>query len=168
VHIAVSVWIVLHFSAVLSAASSVGASSPLVLAIWGLFRPYLEFFYLNQGYNFYAPQPAPSTLLDFAAHRADGTVVRGRVPDHSLQPRLLYHRHLLLCEHINLVPPEVHEHWYKSYARHLCRKYHAQEVELTRLTHYPPSPEMVRNGTRLDDPITYAELSLGSFECGSF
>jgi hypothetical protein len=163
---AVSLLIVLHFSAVLSAASSVGEASPLVLAIWGLFRPYLQVLYLNQGYNFFAPQPAPTTLLDFEVHRPDGSSVRGRLPDHSMQPRLLYHRHLLLTEHIVFMAPAYHDRWYISYARHLCHKYKADRVSLTRLTHIPPTMEMVRNGTRLNDPVTYVEMQLGNFECG--
>ena len=158
----------LHFLGVLSAAASVGAASPLVLAIWKVFQPYLQVLYLNQGYNFFAPQPAPTTLLDFEARRPDGTVMHGRVPDPKLWPRLLYHRHLLLTEHIGLMPAAVHEYYYNSYARHLCHTYRAMSVQLTRLTHLPPTPEMVRNGIRFDDPATYVEMDLGSFECGDF
>jgi hypothetical protein len=60
------------------------------------------------------------------------------------------------------------KHWYESYARHLCRRYGAAKVRLTRLTHYPPSIEMFKNGTRLDDPLNYEESSLGAFSCGDY
>jgi hypothetical protein len=163
---AVNLWLVFHFSAVLAAASSVGPTSDLLIATWELFRPYLQALYINQGYKFFAPQPAPPTLLSFEAHRADGTVMRGRVPERSIQPRLLYHRYLLLTEHIGIAPPDAQQHWYKSYARHLCHKYGATRISLTRVTHYPPTMEMVRNGAKLDDAFTYEELFVGDFECG--
>ncbi|HEX3449290.1 MAG TPA: hypothetical protein VHS97_13605, partial [Isosphaeraceae bacterium] len=44
---AVNFWVVFHFAAVIAAAGSVGPTSDLVLAGWRLFRPYLQFFYLN-------------------------------------------------------------------------------------------------------------------------
>jgi hypothetical protein len=163
---ALNLWVVLHFIAILAAAGSVGPTSGLVIAIWGAFRPYLQGLYLNQGYNFFAPEPAPSTLLKFEAEREDGTVVRGRIDDRSIQPRLLYHRRLLLTEHIGVAPPELHQNWYASYARHLCRNLRAARIRLTRLTHYPLAMESVRNGARLDEPTTYDEMDLGVFSCG--
>jgi hypothetical protein len=165
---AVNFWVVFHFAAVIAAAGSVGPTSDLVLAGWRLFRPYLQFFYLNHGYNFFAPQPVPSTLLNFEAVRDDGSVVNGRIPDRATQPRLLYHRYLLLTEHIGVAPPDLQPNWYKSYARHICRKYGATRVSLTRLTHFPPTMEMVRNGARLDESWSYEELFVGDFSCHEF
>ena len=72
------------------------------------------------------------------AERDDGTVVRGRIPDRAIQPRLLYHRHFMLTEHMAQAPPELQEKWYGSYAQHLGRKYGATRVSLTRQTHLPP------------------------------
>jgi hypothetical protein len=164
----VNSWIVFHFAAIIAAAGSVGPTSELVLAGWRLFRPYLQLFYLNHGYNFFAPQPVPSTLLNFEAVREDGTVVNGRIPDPTIRPRLLYHRYLLLTEHIGVAPPDLQRNWYKSYARHICRKYGAKRVSLTRLTHFPPTMEMVRNGARLDEPRSYEEMFVGDFSCSEF
>jgi hypothetical protein len=162
----VNFWVVFHFAAVIAAAGSAGPTSDLVLAGWRLFRPYLQLFYLNHGYNFFAPQPVPSILLDFEAVRDDGTVVGGRIPNRTIQPRLLYHRYLLLTEHIGVAPSDLQSNWYKSYARHLCHKYGAKRVSLTRVTHFPPTMEMVRNGMRLDAPWSYEEMFAGDFECG--
>ncbi len=164
----VNFWIVFHFAAVIAAAGSVGHTSELILAGWRVFRPYLQLLYLNQGYNFFAPQPAPSTLLNFEALRDDGTVLNGRIPDRTIQPRLLYHRYLLLTEHIGVAPTGLQSNWYKSYARHLCKKYGAKRVSLTRLTHYAPTMEMVRNGTRLDESWSYEHAFVGDFECSEF
>ena len=163
---AANLWVILHFTAILSAAGSVGPTSGLVIAVWSVFRPYLQALYLNQGYNFFAPEPVPSTLLTFEAQHDDGTVERGRIPDPSIHPRLLYHRYLLLTEHIGIAPPDLAENWYASYARHLCHKYRAAQVRLKRLTHFPQPMEFVRNGTRLDERSTYDERDLGVFSCG--
>ena len=162
---AVNLWVVFHFAAVLAAASSVGPTSDLILAAWKPFRPYLQALCLNHGYNFYAPQPAPSTLLSYEVRRGDGTIVRGRVLDRAEKPRLLYHRYLLLTEHLVFVSQDMQQHWYKSYARHLCRKYGGSRVGLTRLIHYPPTMEMVRGGATLDEPFSYEEMFVGDFSC---
>ena len=162
---AASLWVVFHFTAVLAAAASVGPTSGLVIAIWRPFRPYLQALYLNHGYNFYAPQPSPSTLVSYEVERADGTVIRGRILDRSTRPRLLYHRYLLLTEHMGLASSTALEEWYKSYARHLCHKYGGSRVGLTRLTHYPATMDMVRAGASLDEPFSYEEMFVGEFSC---
>jgi hypothetical protein len=165
---AVNLWVLFHFAAVLAAAGSVGPTSDLILAAWKPFRPYLQVLFLNHGYNFYAPQPAPSTLLDYEVERDDGTIVRGRVLNRSVEPRLLYHRYLLLTEHLVFVSSDMQKHWYKSYARHLCRKYGGSRVGLTRLIHYPATMEMVRDGATLDEPFSYEKMVVGEFSCSEF
>jgi hypothetical protein len=160
-----SVWVIAHFTAVLAAASSVGPTSPLIIEIWKPFRPYLQALYLNHGYSFYAPQPSPTTLLAYEVERPDGTVARGRILDRTTEPRLLYHRYLLLTEHMGLIPPAGLQDWYKSYARHLCHKFGGKRVGLTRLIHYPATMEMVRSGAGLNDPLSYEELFVGDFSC---
>ena len=57
--------------------------------------------FLNHGYHFFAPEPAPSTLISFEAERADGTKVAGHFPSRKSIPRLLYHRHFMLTEHLH-------------------------------------------------------------------
>jgi hypothetical protein len=165
---AVNLWLVYHFTGVLAAAASAGPTSNLIVAVWNVFRPYLLVLYLNHGYSFYAPQPIPTTLLDFQAHRPDGTVIRGRIPDRSIKPRLLYHRYLLLTEHITAAPADLQDQWFKSYARHLCHKHGAAKVSLTRVTHYPATMEMIRNGAGLSEPFSFEEMPAGEFSCGDF
>jgi hypothetical protein len=156
----------LHFSAIVTAAASAGPTSDLVFAIWKIFSPYLQLLYLNQGYSFFAPEPSPTTMLSYVAERDDGTSVRGRLPEGVLEPRLLYHRYLLLTEHIGIAPPALQDNWYRSYARHLCLKYGAARVRLTRITHYPAAMELIRNGGQLDDPASFDEMDLGVYPCG--
>jgi hypothetical protein len=162
----VNLWVVFHFAAVLAAASSVGPTSDLVIAVWRPFRPYLQALYLNHGYSFYAPEPSPSTLVRYEVERSDGTVARGFITDVPMRPRLLYQRYLLLTEHMGLASPNLFRDWYKSYARHLCHKYGGSRVGLTQVIHYPPTMEMVRGGAGLKEPFNYDEMFAGDFACG--
>src|SRR5205807_1558296 len=54
----ISVLILLHFGGIASASLSPAPSPWLVGQLWTrVFRPYLEFMYLNNAYHFYAPDP---------------------------------------------------------------------------------------------------------------
>jgi hypothetical protein len=164
---AVNFWLVYHLAAIIVAPASVSPSSDLIRSAWSLFQPYLELLYLNHGYHFFAPEPGESTLISFAAERPDGTVVRGRIPNFQIAPRLLYHRHFMLTEHTRDAPEELKQEWLGSYAEHVCRKYGATRVTLTGQIHILPTMEMVRNGVRLDDPSSYQDEALGVFQCGT-
>jgi hypothetical protein len=166
---AVSIWLVFHISAIIIAPLSVDPSSRLVQDAWRLFQPYVQLLYLNHGYHFFAPEPTESTLLAYELERADGTVIGGRIPSPSIKPRLLYHRHFMLTEHmrdaLRDAPQAIQDEWLSSYAEHLCRKYGAARVKLTGQLHNLPTAEMVQEGVRLDDPETYESELLGVFEC---
>jgi hypothetical protein len=163
----INVLVVLHFSAIIAAAVFVGPAPGYMQALWNVFHPYLQALFLNYGYNFFAPEPSPSTLMDFEAVRADGSIVKGRIPERSIRPGLLYERHLLLTEHIGVVPEGLRDEWYRSYARHLCHKYGASKVHLVLLMHFPTEMESVRQGARLDNPFSYQKMDLGDFSCDS-
>jgi len=61
---AASVLIVLHMSAIVTATQAVPPSPSPINQIWiRVFRPYLEFMYLNNAYHFYSPEPGPPTHL---------------------------------------------------------------------------------------------------------
>jgi hypothetical protein len=162
---AVNLWLVAHVSAVVIAPAAIDPSSDLARLAWEVVRPYLQVLYLNHGYHFFAPEPAESTLVAFVATRADGSVVTGRLPDRTMAPRLLYHRHFMLSEHLAGAPPELRELWHRSLARHIGHRHGAVKVGLTQLVHYLPTQEMVRQGVRLDDPAGYAEQPLGVYQC---
>jgi hypothetical protein len=161
----VSAWLVFHLTAIIIAPASVSPSSALLQSVWRVFQPYLQLLYLNNGYHFFAPDPSESTLLAFAAEREDGTVVRGRIPNREIVPRLLYHRHFMLTEQMNSGPENLGQQWYDSYAQHIGRKYGAKQVTLTRQLHFLPTMEMVRSGVRLDAPASYESEELGVFQC---
>ncbi len=103
---AVNVWLVFHLSAIIVAPAAVAPTSELIEATWRVFQPYLQLMYLNHGYHFFAPEPSESTLLSFEAERADGTKVSGYLPTRSTFPRLLYHRHFMLTEHLRQRRPK--------------------------------------------------------------
>jgi hypothetical protein len=161
---AVNIWLVYHLCAVVIAPAAVAPSSELIESAWYVVHPYLQLLCLNNGYHFFAPEPTESTLLAYKAERADGTVVEGRIPNRSIFPRLLYHRHFMLTEHMKDAPAELKDQWVSSYAEHLCRKFGAARVTLTGQIHNLPTMEMVRSGVRLDDPASYEDEPLGVFE----
>jgi hypothetical protein len=163
---AVSLWLAIHLTAIVIAPASVAPTSELILSGWKVLRPYLQVLYLDHGYHFFAPEPGESTLLAFVAERPDGTVVRGRLPDKAVRPRLLYHRYFMLTEHMNQAPEALRQAWYDSYARHIGREHGARRVSMTKQTHYFPTMEAVLGGVRLDDPRGYQEQPLGVFRCG--
>jgi hypothetical protein len=166
VRLAISSWLVYHLSAIIIAPASVSPASSLVQSVWLVFQPYLQLLYLNNGYHFFAPEPAESTLLAYTAKREDGTVIEGRIPNRQIVPRLLYHRHFMLTEQMNTGPPELEGPWYRSYAEHIGHKYGAKKVTLTRQLHYLPTMEMVRRGISLHNPESYENQPLGEFQCG--
>jgi hypothetical protein len=165
---AINLWLVLHVSAIIIAPAAVAPSSMLAQTGWELVYPYLQVLYLNHGYHFFAPEPAESTLLAYVAEREDGTIVTGRIPDRDIGPRLLYHRHFMLTEHMAGTDPELRELWHRSFAMHLGRKHGADRVSLSQITHYLPTIEMVRDGYTLDDSSGYVEQPLGVYRCDEF
>jgi hypothetical protein len=161
----VNVWLIFHLSAIAIAPASVSPSSALVQSAWRGVRQYLQLLYMNHGYHFFAPEPAQSTLVSYTLELEDGSEISGRFPHREIKPRLLYHRHFMLTEFLSFAQPEQRALWHRSYARQLCREHGAVRVSLSRVTHYLPTMEMIRDGGTLDDPASYAEQPLGTFQC---
>lgn len=145
--------------------------SPLFGAVQNVFQPYVEATYLDHGYKFFAPDPGYfSQIVRFDVTRADGTHERGTLPDRNVHwPRLRYHRHFMLSEFLGAATPAEDDApvyvpeklptgsrlYFRSYADHLKHAYQGTHVQLELVRHVIPSPEMVRNGRRLDDPASY-------------
>ena len=125
----------------------------------------MEILYLNHGFHFFAPEPEESTLLSYEAERPDGTVIRGRIPDPAVSPRLLYHRYFMLTEHMRNAPEDLQDLWHRSYAAQIGRQYGASRVSLVRQTHLLSTRERIREGGRLSDPESYEDHPLGDFRC---
>ena len=165
----VSLLLLWHLSAVVVGPAAVAPSSGLMASLWDWYQPYLEVLYLNHGYHFFAPEPGPSHLIRYELGFADGTQKSGLFPHKTQhQPRLLYHRHFMLSEHLSQfaepgTPPEYLQAFSRSYASHLLAEHHAQQVKLILVRHLIPQPEQVLAGMSLTDKSLYFERPLGTF-----
>lgn len=101
--VVVSLVILFHFGGILSAVTSVPPQPWLSLWAWThVYRPYLEFMYLNNAYHFYSPDPGPPTLLWAYVRYQDGTARWVKLPNRDDYPLAInYQRRLSLTESIN-------------------------------------------------------------------
>jgi hypothetical protein len=185
----VSALLCLHLLAVFAAPwAEPPPSSALARRIAGLFRPYLKFASLDNGYRFFAPDPGPGHLIRYEVYDASGGMKQGVFPDRDQQwPRLLYHRYFMVAEMIFSLagptldlPPEqvlgererteirgrrrVAEELQRGVANVLLRQHeNATRVRLFSLVHAIPAPEDVIRGMRLDDSALYRDVLLGEF-----
>ena len=137
-------------------------SSPSVATLMQSVRWYCQFFYLDRGYAFFAPDPGPSHLIQAATTQPDGSRVEQMYPDRQLHwPRLLYHRHFMLAEFLTEIhqppdPPrelvevdrEAADDWMRSRARyehvrrsmieHLESRSDGRPVAIRRIEHLIP------------------------------
>jgi hypothetical protein len=123
--LAVSLIILFHFGGILVAVTSVNPQPWLSGYLWArVYRPYLQFLYLNNAYHFYSPNPGPATLMWFRIQYADGTARWVKVPNRSEYPLAVnYQRRLAMTESINqLIPPQPqvpdHIKWARLKAAH--------------------------------------------------
>ena len=128
------------------------------------FRNYLNLLYLNHGYEFFAPDPAGSFVIDYRVTKTDGTLVEGRFPDLSAQwPRLLYHRHMMLAAQLEMINNQLVQMGKRLpftgqvLAEHLATL-HGGQATLDLKNHLLLSPERVLAGRPLDEPSTYRLL----------
>lgn len=96
----VGVLIVFHFLGILSAVFSVPPAPWLATNAWAyVFRPYLEFMYLNNAYHFYSPDPGPPNLLWFRLEYEDGSKRWYKMPNREDYPTSVnYQRGLSMTE----------------------------------------------------------------------
>lgn len=140
-----------------------------MLNVFQIYRPYLDALYLNHGYHFFAPEPGPSHLVRYELILQDGSKETGYFPNKTEHwPRLRYHRHFMLSEHMAQfteegTPPEFLRTFSKSYAQHLLAAHHAKEVKLILIRHLFPTPEQVLEGMKLTDQSLFFERNLGVF-----
>jgi hypothetical protein len=69
--VAVSLLVIYHFGGILTAVTSASAAW-VPQQLWTyVYRPYLQFMYLNNAYHFYSPEPGPAPLLWFHVQYED-------------------------------------------------------------------------------------------------
>jgi hypothetical protein len=110
----VSAVLLFHFGGILSAVTSPPPQPYLTAQMWTrVFRPYLQFLYLNNAYHFYSPEPGPANQMWFLITYKDGTPAEWydmpHRPDDIKDPLAIsYYRRLALTEQTNqLLPPNA-------------------------------------------------------------
>ncbi len=158
VRIALTVFIVWHFTGVFLAALCVPSSSDLVMKVaQGWMQWYLDATYMNQGHSFFAPEVGPShliryQLLDQSGHELEHNDFPSR-KEHW--PRLLYHRYFMLADQSELPVSDkaLNDLWQRkyleAYGRQLLRDHpQAQTVMLRRYAHWPVPYNYVSNSMK--------------------
>jgi len=166
-HGLLSLWLAFHVFSVFMAPASMPPASPLLSEARERVLPYLQALFLNHGYHYFAPDPGASTLIAWSIPRENDVPVRGRFPDPSMRPRLLYHRYFMLAENIDSFPDEMQDEVYLAYARHFATRHQAPAISLSRVLHHPSSISRVLAGGRLTDPETFSEEPLETYWFGA-
>ena len=105
----VSALLIVHMVGIFAAAlSNPGPTSQSVLSVRDVYRPYLRGAFLDHGYQFFAPDPGPTHLVEYEIIMNDGEKVTGVFPDREEHfPRLLYHRWFMLAESMFTFAAEI-------------------------------------------------------------
>lgn len=162
--------------------SPVLEGAPYALSLRRWMAPYVEFFYWDHGYFFFAPNPGPNHLLEATRSDSDRTSSSRRWPDRQRHwPRLDYHRHFMLAEFYHglaVAPqpdpqeaqrPDLLARWEadrqrflaidRSIRRHLDQQLEGSLYRLDRIEHPLPDPDQFfGERLRLDDPKSYQVL----------
>jgi hypothetical protein len=131
-------------------------------------RPLVGGLFLGHGYRFFAPDPGPGHSIQWTMQLADGSTLKGSIPDRDADwPRLLYHRRFMISEKIAAVvpppdaPDEVRQRsrgdWQplvKDVAGQLLSRHGGSQVTLHMTEHYLPTPEEVIRGEQGEDVVT--------------
>ncbi len=103
--VAFSLLILYHFAGIFAAITSPTWTPWLTSQLWArVFRPHLEFSYVNNAYHFYSPQPGPAQVLWFCIMGTDGQARWYKTPikGEMLDPLgVEYFRRLSLTERAN-------------------------------------------------------------------
>ncbi len=118
------------------------------------FTHYDNLLFLNNGYEFFSPDPIWSHLIEFTVFdAANQPIVEGRFPDRRDQwPRLLYHRYMMLAEQsgdaeLDGAPLKIAD-W-------LLQEYDGQRLTLRWVRHHLLQQQAVLDGKSPNDQSTY-------------
>jgi hypothetical protein len=143
-------------------------ASELAGAAFQPLRPLVGGLFLGHGYRFFAPDPGPGHSIQWTMQLADGSTLKGSIPDRDADwPRLLYHRRFMISEKIAAVvpPPDAPEEvrqrsrgdWQplvKDVAGQLLSRHGGSQVTLQMTEHYLPTPEEVIRAEQGGDVLT--------------
>jgi hypothetical protein len=123
---------------------------------------YANLLYINNGYDFFSPDPGVSHLIRYEIFTDAGEkIASGQLPHRGEQwPRLLYHRHMMLVEQSREPVPGGPQGWEYAIADRLLEKYDGDRIRLTMLRHHLLTPRQVIEGQRIDAEGTYEEIGV--------
>jgi len=165
----VSLGLLVYFAAVIvPPLAGPPPASELAMAVFQPLRPLVGGLFLGHGYRFFAPDPGPGHSIQWTMQLADGSALKGSIPDRDADwPRLLYHRRFMISEKIAafVPPPDAPEEvrrrsrgdWQplvKDVAGQLLSRYGGSQVTLQMTEHYLPAPEEVIRSEQGRDVIT--------------
>jgi hypothetical protein len=131
------------------------------IALTQYLRHYANLLYINNGYDFFSPDPGSSHLIRYEVfNNAGEKVADGQFPNRREQwPRLFYHRHMMLVEQ-SRDPVAEGLGWERAIAERLLEKHDGDVVRMSMIRHHLLTPEQVSQGTRIDAPSTYEQLGV--------
>ena len=169
VRVALTVFIVWHFTGVFLAALCVPMPSTLVLDVaqhppmqW-----YLDALYMNQGHSFFAPDVGPGHVIRYQLFDQSNQIIeQGEFPSRKEHwPRLLYHRYFMLADQSEMPSDDkpTRDSWTRKYLeaygrRLLSTHENAQTVRVLRYAHWPPPRNYFVD--KNNKPMTDAKPSL--------
>lgn len=124
------------------------------------FKHYANLLYLNNGYDFFSPDPpGEGHVLRYRLYDdKNQKIAEGEIPNRQQQwPRLFYHRHMMLADQ-SFDPDLAGVRWETRIAKHLMESHDADRIEMEFLVHHLLTPAQVAAGERLDAPSTYERV----------
>lgn len=141
--VVISALILFHFGGIVTAAMSAPPIPWVFRQLWArVYRPYLQFMYLNNAYHFYAPEPGPSCFVWFRVEYENGE------KDANGDPLKLWS----WIEHPKIRPDGAPDYPFALlYQRRLAMTDHTQHWETT----MPAQKVIGENGKVMDNPIYF-------------
>ncbi len=159
-----NLWLAFHVFAIFISPAGMPPASPLLVDASRVALPYNQLMFLNHGYHYFAPDPGPSTLIQYEIDRPGDIPIKQRFPDPATFPRLRYHRFFMLAENVRAFSPETQDAILEAYARHFAKKHGVEKIRLSFINHEPSSISRIQAGGELSDPETYFEEPIGSYD----
>jgi hypothetical protein len=120
---------------------------------------YANLLYINNGYDFFSPDPSVSHLIRYEVFDKEGqSIAKGELPNRQQQwPRLLYHRYMMLVDQSN-APINAETGWEARIADRLLEYYDGETIRLIKVRHHLLMPQEILDGRRLNEDSTYEVL----------
>jgi len=133
----------------------------LPIALTKYLHHYANLLYINNGYDFFSPDPGVSHQIKYEVfNNAGEKLAEGQFPNRREQwPRLFYHRHMMLVEQ-SRDPMAAGQGWETAIAERLLEKHDGDRVRLVMIRHHLLTPQQVKDGGRIDGPATYEEIGV--------